>query len=286
MLYVPGNDAHKLAKLESLSGAAFILDLEDAVARSEKPQARVRVADFVSGHGGAHELFVRVNAADTEYFREDLEAVARPGLSGVVLPKVQGSADIARADGILSSREAEIGLPLGSIPLMAIIETALGVHHLDEIASASARLRVLSFGAGDFSRDLGIGWPLPDGRTSPALTAARTAVVVVSRARGLLSPHDGVYPIVHDADGLRREALAAREMGFSGKHVIHPSHVPVVNMAFAPTDAEVAWARKVSEAFGRSEAAGEAAIVVDGQFVDYPVAARARQILDLAGPER
>lgn len=286
MLYVPGHDARKLAKLEALSGAAFILDLEDAVARSEKAEARRSVAAYVSAHGGALELHVRVNAADTSYFRADLEAVVAPGLAGVVLPKVQGAPDVRRADDLLSSLEADAGLASGSVPLMAIIETAAGVHHVGEIAAASSRLRVLSFGAGDFSRDLGIGWPLADGRASPALTAARAAVAIVSRASGLHAPHDGVYPIVQDRDGLRREALQARDMGYAGKHVIHPSHIPVVAEAFAPTDEEVAWARKVTEAFSRREAAGEAAIVVDGQFVDYPVAERARQILDLVGPRR
>lgn len=282
MLYVPASDERKLAKLEALHGAAFILDLEDAVARSEKAGARRRAAEFVSARGSALELYVRVNAADTEYFRADLETVTRQGLAGVVLPKVQGPGDVRAADDLLSSMEPAAGLAPGSLPLMAIIETARGVRRVDEIASASPRLRILSFGAGDLSRDLGIGWPLPGGRASPSLTAARAALAIASRAAGLLPPHDGVYPIVHDLEGLRREALAARDMGYAGKHVIHPSHIPVVGEAFAPTETEVAWARKVAEAFGRREAVGDAAIVVDGQFVDYPVAERARQILAAA----
>jgi citrate lyase beta subunit len=285
MLYVPGSDGRKLAKLPSLAAAAFILDLEDAVAASEKARARRQVAEFVAAYGQRLRLYVRINAVGTPHFLDDLEAVVVPGLSGIVLPKVESGAQVEAVDRRMGALEAERHLPVGSIDLMGLVETARGIQGLAEIAGASPRLRRLAFGAGDFSRDLGIDWPLPEGRTSATVVAARSAIVLASRAFGLLAPHDGAYPGVHDLAALRREAMAARDMGYGGKHVIHPAQIPVVQEVFRPTPDQVGWARKVVAAFAAQEAAGQGAFTVDGLLVDHPVAERARQILRQVGEQ-
>lgn len=286
MLFVPGSDERKLGKVGQLAAPAFILDLEDAVAVSEKAAARERVAAVVAARGadGGTELHVRVNGFESGLLHADVAAVAVAGLAGVVLPKATSGRDVEIVDWLLASLERERGLAPGSIGLSAIVETAAGVERVGEIAAASPRLRHLVFGAGDFSLDLGLDWPPRDGVWSPTLVAAKARVVLASRAAGLEAPHDGVYPDIHDLDGLRAEALAARLQGFGGKHAIHPGQLPVIEEVFAPSDEELAWAREVVAAFDAHEAEGVAAIRIGGRFVDYPVAERARRLLARADP--
>jgi citrate lyase beta subunit len=279
MLFVPGSDERKLAKVAELDAPAFILDLEDAVAFSEKAAARERVAAAVGEHGGAAELHVRVNGFESGLLHADVAAVAVGGLAGIVLPKASCARDVEIVEWLLGSLERERDLPAGAIGLSAIVETAAGIERAGEIAAASPRLRHLVFGAGDFSLDLGLDWPPPDGVWSPTLLAAKARVVLASRAAGLEAPHDGVYPDVHDLDGLRAEARAARLQGFGGKHAIHPGQLPVIEEVFAPSAEEIAWAREVVAAFDAHEAEGVAAIRIGGRFVDYPVAERARRLL-------
>lgn len=282
MLYVPGIDQHKLDKILGMPEGSFILDLEDAVAVSQKPQARETVRAFLAAHGSEFDLHVRVNSLDTDHTLDDLGTVVVPGLSGIVLPKVVSAHDIAIADWLIGQQERRNGLEVGSIPIMAIIETAEGVARVDEIAGAAPRLRRLSFGAGDFSLDIGLDWPPLGGRLSATLISAKAALVLASRRHGLLPPHDSVYPDVRDLETLRLEAEEARGLGFSGKHAIHPAQRPVIEATFAPSFRQLKWAQRVVETFEESERNGIAAIQIEGRFIDYPVVARARQVLALA----
>ncbi|QEC46764.1 hypothetical protein FSW04_03625 [Baekduia soli] len=286
MLYVPGSDARKLAKLPELPTSAFILDLEDAVAERAKPAARVRVAQALADHGAGLELHVRVNAVDSTHLRADLEVVVQRGLSGIVLPKSEGAREVGIADWMIGELERERGLPPGAIAILPTIETAAGVAQVDAIATASPRVTSLGFGAGDMSLDIGVAWPPPGGRLGATLLAAKTAIVLASRRAGLDAPHDGSYAVVDDLEGLRVEADEARALGFGSKHAIHPGQVPVIAEAFAPGAAELAGARRILDAFEQAEAAGVAAITVDGKLIDYPVAERARRVLAGSGPER
>lgn len=281
MLFVPGADDHKLAKLDTLDAPAFILDLEDAVALAAKPRARQNAAEVVRRSAG-RRIYVRVNSLRTGLTFEDLDFVVRAGLSGVVMPKVESAADISTIDERLTLLEHERGIDQGSIELIATIETVAGVRRADEIAAFGGRLRCLGFGAGDFCLDLGLEWPPADGRLSEVVISAKVEVVMASRFAGLEPPHDGAFPNFRDLDGLRAEAEQARRLGFYGKHSIHPAQVRVISDVFTPTDREVARAHEVVEAFDRSERDGKAAIQLEGTLIDYPVAERARRLLTLA----
>jgi crotonobetainyl-CoA:carnitine CoA-transferase CaiB-like acyl-CoA transferase len=283
MLYIPGSEPGKLAKLPGLPTTAFILDLEDAVAASAKRAARAHVARALADHGAARRLFVRVNAVDSGHFRADLEAIVQPGLSGIVLPKAGDARDVQIADWLLGELEAARGLETGSVALLPTIETAAGVAHADAVATASPRIVSLGFGAGDMSLDVGVTWPPADGRLGATLLAAKASVVLAARRAGLPAPHDGAYALVEDLAGLRREAEEARGLGFGSKHAIHPRQVAEIAAVFAPGAAELERARRIVAAFDAAERDGVAALTVDGALVDHPVAERARRVLAANG---
>jgi citrate lyase subunit beta/citryl-CoA lyase len=198
-----------------------------------------------------------------------------------VVPKVESGAALTRLDGALTVLERDRGL--GPIPLLGIIETPAGFAALDDIAGASPRLKCLGFGAGDFSKLTGIAYPAVDGGAAALLTWARTQLVLVSSRAGLEPPHDSVYGRYADLDGLRAEAVYARQLGFSGKHAIHPTQLAPLNDAFTVGADEIEQARRVVEAYERALAAGSGAVGVDGLLVDEPIARRARQLLERAG---
>lgn len=282
MLFVPGGDDRKLARLPQLRAPAFILDLEDAVAITAKEHARRAVAEAVNEWGESAQLYVRVNSADPDLLHADLASVVRPGLTGVVLPKVDSARDVEITDWAISSLEQRAGLAPGHVLIMPTIETVAGLDQVRSIAAASRRVRCMVFGAGDFSRDLGLDWPAPDGTVSPVLISAKCQLVLASRLAGLQPPHDGVYPLFRDGAGLVREARQAYSLGMFGKHAIHPDQVEPITTVFMPSPAQISRARTVLTAFSASESHGVANLDVEGMFVDYPVAARARQVLDLA----
>lgn len=279
MLYVPGIDEHKMAKIDTFSPNGFIIDLEDAVAISAKTQAREIVRSFLTSYKGDQQLWVRVNGFDTGLLFEDIEAVVTSKLVGIVVPKVESAQNIKVVDWLLGEFEGKQGLPKNSIHIMPIIETAIGSARLEEIARASTRNICLAFGAGDYSLDLGIEWPPPDGILNPLVLNAKIRLAEISRVCGLQAPHDGAFPNFRDDEALAIEARYAYSLGFGGKHAVHPNQVEVINKSFAPSEKQILWARRVLEAFAESEARGIAAIELDGRFIDYPVVYRARQVV-------
>ena len=282
MLYVPGDDEHKLGKIPQIAAPAFILDLEDAVALSSKAKARQLVRGALERAGENLVLWVRINRVDSGFLLDDLEAIVGPGLGGIVIPKVESSHDTSIVDGILGVLERRSGLAAGTIRTSATIETARGLANLRDVARSSPRLGFLSFGPGDLSLDMHHDWTAESGMENPTMTAAKTQVVLASRSAGLAQPHDGVFPHLGKAEQLRAEALFARSLGFGGKHAIHPDQVKIICCAFRPSQSEVAEAQAQLAAFEASEQAGEARVRVAGKFVDYPVAERARRVLAAA----
>lgn len=279
MLFVPGSDAKKLEKIVTLPADAFLLDLEDGVAVSAKATARDRVAACLERHAGRAGLWVRVNSFDSTELYDDLHAVVVPGLEGIDLPKVNAAREVQIADWLITELERRRGLKPGSVALMATIETALGIGNLAQIAAASPRLRALCFGAADYSRELGLDWPPPDGALSPTVLLAKSMLVQVSRQFGLEPPHDGASAEFRDLEKLRTETVQARALGFGGKHAIHPAQLPIISDIFRPSAAQIAWARKVIEASEHHARSGIGAFELDGRMIDAPVAARAREIL-------
>jgi len=257
LLFVPAHDARKIEKSRELRPDAVVVDLEDAVEPGAKDRARSALA-ALPAHPSALVL-VRVNGPRSADFERDLEAAR--GAAGIVVPKCESAADVARA-------------AVGSARLIPMIESAAGILAAPGIARASERVVALAFGAEDYCADMGIR------RTSGGdeLAPARAAIAHAARAAGR-DAIDGAFMDLADEAGLLADAARARAMGFSGKLLIHPRQIEPVHRAFAPDERDLDWARKVLEAF---EAAGGGLVVVDGRLVDAPVAAQARRILGRA----
>lgn len=273
-LFAPGNHARRVEKCLTLGADAVILDLEDAVANAEKAATRQVVVQALRAPRRCRG-YVRVNSLDTLWCHGDFLAVVTAGVDGIVLPKVQTAADLQTAEWLLNALERDRGLPQGGIDLIPIIETGLGFSNIAAIVRAGTRVRRVAFGAGDFTLDVGITWSTEETELLPY----RTAFVVESRAAGLEPPVDTVWVSLKDAQGFGRSVQRARDLGFQGKMCIHPDQVPVVNACFRPSEAELAHAHRVVEAFAEAERKGLAAIQVEGRFVDYPIVYLARRVI-------
>ncbi len=276
-LFAPGNHERRAAKVFQSGADVAILDLEDAVAVDEKAAARESVVRALqvprAGLG-----FVRVNGVDTPWCWGDLQAIVGPGLDGVMVPKAESAAQLQVLDWVLTQLERERGLPVGALPLLPIIETALGERQLEALAVASPRVRRFAFGGADYSLDLGLQWTAGE----QEFDYLRSRLVHVSRAAGLAAPIDTVTVQVKEPERFASSAARARQFGLYGKLLIHPDQVALCHEAFAPSAAEVARAQKIVEAFAAAEAEGVASLRVDGEFIDYPVVEKARRVLAAA----
>ena len=277
MLFTPVNHARHVEKALSGPADAVILDLEDAVAIEQKAGARGTLVEILeSARAWRPAVFVRVNALTTEYAHADLQAAVRAGVAGILLPKVESSGQLATADWLMGQLETERGLAPNSVELLPLIETAAGLTRIDEIAAASARVRRLTFGAGDFTLDTNMEWaPANEG-----VLWGRIRTVIACRAAGLMAPVDTVFPDLPDHRGFEAEARQARRLGFAGKLCLHPDQVAIANEVFTPSDPELAEAHRILEAFEKAVAAGSASIQLDGRFIDYPIAERARRVIE------
>lgn len=276
-LFAPGNHPRKVEKVFDAGADAVILDLEDAVAISEKAATRAVVVEALQRPRKCRG-YVRVNALDTEFCFGDVEAVVAKGVDGIVLPKVERAAELEKVDWLISGLEAKAGLAVGSIDLMPILETGKGIANAREICSAGGRLKRVAFGAGDYTRDMGMEWTLAEGE----IAAAQAEVVLASRINDLEPPLDTVFIHIKEDDAFKASSQRAKEFGFQGKMCIHPNQVPLANAAFTPTEEEAAFARKVIAAFDEAEKAGSASIQIDGYFVDYPIVVKAQRVVALA----
>ena len=278
LLFAPGNHPRKVEKSLGLDADVVILDLEDAVAIAEKEATREVVVDALANRPHRARGYVRVNAVDTPYCWGDLRAVVRPGVDGIVLPKLESASDLRTVDWVVSQLEREHGMAAGVFDILPIIETGRGVASVASICEAGTRVRRLSFGAGDYTLDMGLRWT--DGERE--LDQARSAIALASRAAGLEPPIDTVFIHIGKVDSLRRSAELAQDFGFQGKLCIHPEQVAPVNEAFSPSGEEVAQARRYLDAFREAEAKGSASIQVDGYFIDYPIVDKAQRVIDRA----
>ncbi len=280
-LYAPGNNARLLGKVFQAGADAVILDLEDAVPPAEPVRAREMTAEAVRARAGRSEpaTFVRINHPSSGLAEAEIEAVVRPGLTGLRVPKVEDAATVRQVNAWLSRAEQRAGLEQGSVALVCNVETGLGVWRADEIARASSRMVALGFGVADLTRDLGL-IPGPDDRETLYL---RSHLVLASRVAGVRPPVDGVYVHLQDQAGLERTTRAGKALGFFGRSAIHPNQVPTINAIYTPDAEEVAWARSVVEASDRAESAGSGATrTAGGEFVDVAIVRRARDVLRLA----
>lgn len=272
LLFAPGNHARRVEKALTLDADVVILDLEDAVAVSEKPATRPLVAEALQ-KPRACLGYIRVNAFDTPFCYADVQAVVQPGVDGIMLPKVESAMQVQCIDWLIRQLERERGLKEDSIDLLPIIETGKGVSALKSICAASPRVRRLSFGAGDYSLDVNLRWT----RGEREMDHARATIAAESRAAGLEPPLDTVFIHLGELEALKASTELARDFGFQGKLCIHPEQVGVINAVFTPTDEEIEKSRRYVAAFEQAEAEGSASIQVDGYFIDYPIVERDRK---------
>jgi citrate lyase subunit beta / citryl-CoA lyase len=284
LLFVPADDEKKLAK-GLVSGAdALLIDLEDSVASSRKPDARKIASAFIAEAGKCEarpRLFVRINAHGTGMVGDDLDAVMPAAPDGIMLPKSQSGDDVSLLSAKLAVREAENGLHDGQTRIIAIAtETARSLFHMGSYTDISERLSGLTWGAEDLSADLGAETAhLDGGRYTDPYRLARSLCLFAANAAEA-APIDTVYTSFRDLDGLRAESEASRRDGFTAKMAIHPAQVPVINAVFTPTEQAVARARRIIDFFVANPGAGVTGI--DGEMTDRPHIRRAERILAAA----
>jgi citrate lyase subunit beta / citryl-CoA lyase len=273
LLFVPADSERKLAKAKEVRADALVLDLEDAVAPAAKAAARRRMAEALqTGMRRDCVMLVRVSGVGSETFRDDCEALGACLPDGIMLSKCRSAADVLELAQFLSNPDPE-----GACAICPLIETAGGLLNAYGIACSSERVFALGFGAEDFSAEIGVR------RTEDEveLLYARSALVIAARAAGC-EVFDSPCITLNDEKRLASAAARARNLGFSGKIAIHPEQVPVLNAAFSPTEAELAWARRTLES---SSEGGVGRI--GSQMVDEAVLRQARRILrSQSGPVR
>ena len=277
-MFVPGHRQRMIHKALGLDADALMLDIEDGVAPAEKDQARRLIGEALARERQPREplRFVRINAIGHWRMEDDLAAVLRPGLDGLVLPKVESPAEVAAVESRAAAHEAACGARL---KLLVAVESPAGLLAAPAIASCSERVAGLMFGAEDFGRELG----LPASRQGEAqdLLYARSALVVAA-ASARVQAVDGVWVDLRDPEGLERFALQSRRLGFTGMSAIHPSQVAPINAAFSPGAEEIDYARKVIAAYEEAAARGDGSVAFGGQLIDRPIIERARRTLELA----
>jgi citrate lyase subunit beta/citryl-CoA lyase len=278
LLFVPAGRDDMLEKAPGRGADALVLDLEDAVLPAGKPAAREAARRRIAPlRDAGQRVFARINGIGSGLTRDDLLAVAVDGLAGVVLPKAQQAQDLRDLDVLLREAEVQNGVRPGDIGVIPLIESARGLLRCEEIATATDRVVGLSFGAEDYTGDLGVR-RTPDG---VGLAHARYTIATVASAYGLLAI-DTPYTDFADEEGLVAETRFARDVGFHGKYVVHPAQVAPVNLVFTPAAEDVAQARRIVDAFEAAASADAGAVQLEGRMIDAPIAERARRLIELA----
>jgi citrate lyase subunit beta / citryl-CoA lyase len=273
-LFVPADSARKLASARTHRPDALIYDLEDAVAPDKKNAARELLRNELDSMGpSGAKVFVRVNCAGTQFLRDDLRAAVHPGVYGIMLPKCDDASEIMRLHQGISSLENEVALPEGSIKLGLLLESARGVARAGELARASTRTFALLFGGEDFCADMGIART----RTGEEIAVARSLVALAAKAERL-EAIDGPFTDFKDPDGLFQETRRIKQMGFTGKALIHPNQIETVHVAMAPTPEDISLAEEIVTTFEQS---GQGVASVRGKMIDEPVVLQAKRILRL-----
>ncbi len=277
-LFVPGHRQRMIDKALGLDADALMLDIEDGVAPAEKDHARQLIGEALGRERGPRQplRYVRINAIGHRRMEDDLAAVLRPGLDGLVLPKVEAPEEIAAVESRVTAHETVSGT---TVKLLVAIESPQGLLAAPALAGCSPRVVGLMFGAEDFGRELG----LPTAREGEAqeLLYARSALVVAA-ASAHVQAVDGVWVDLRDPDGLAGFARQSRRLGFTGMASIHPSQIAPIHTVFSPGPEEIDYARRVLEAYEEAAARGDGSVAFGGQLIDRPIIERARRTLELA----
>jgi len=272
-LYMPGANARALEKGRDVPADILIMDLEDGVAPETKEEARQRIARMVGEGGyGRRELAVRINGAGTEWHEGDIAAIATSGVNAIALPKVD-DADAVQAVVALMEKA---GAP-ADMQIWCMIETARGVLNANAIAAAHPRVGTLMIGSADLTKDLR-ALQTPD--RLPLVTSIQL-VILAARANGL-TVLDAPFFDLSDDDGFLASCRQGREFGFDGKTLLHPKTIAGANAAFGPSEDEIAWAHRITEAHEAALAEGKGVILVDGQLIEGLHVAEAQRLVRMA----
>jgi citrate lyase subunit beta/citryl-CoA lyase len=278
LLFVPGDSERKFARAQTAGADALILDLEDSVAPPQKAAAREAVARLLDDRAARPwRFFVRVNALDTGLTLEDLSAIVKPGLDAIMVPKANGADDVKRFAHYLDAFEVKAGMALGTVKIIVVAtETAQAMFALGSYAPAHPRLAALTWGAEDLAAALGAtenrdadGWTFP-------YTVARAQCLFAACAAEVI-PIETISADFRNLDALERDCRKSRRDGFLGRMAIHPDQVATINRCFTPSEAEIAFASRIVEAFAANPGAG--ALGIDGKMVDIPHLKAARKTL-------
>ena len=278
MLFLPGNTPNIIQNGGILGADAVILDLEDAVAPGEKDSARILVRSVIRSLGFDRcEVIVRINAIDTPFWQKDLDAIipVRPSL--IMPPKTACAQDVLTVDAYITQLEDKLGMETGSVGLIPLIETALGVENAFQIASASPRVKAIFLGGEDLTADL----HCKRTKEGEEISYARCRMVCAARAAGV-EVYDTPFTDVNDDEGIYADAQKAKSLGFTGKSAISPRHVQAINEVFSPSIKDIEYAYEVMEAIRIGKEQGKGAVSLRGKMIDAPIVARARQTIEAA----
>ncbi|PID57063.1 CoA ester lyase [candidate division KSB3 bacterium] len=278
MLYVPGNNASMVQQAGVYGADCVLLDLEDAIAPSEKDAARVLLKysiPTVNFYGA--EVTVRVNHLDTPFGLEDLQVIVPIQPDALRLPKMETPEDVLRVVRTVESIEKQHNLPHDHLKFQVMIETAIGVENALDIARSSPRIHAITIGGQDLAADMGI--ILEKG--SQGLDYASKRIVMAAKA-ARIEAMDTVFVDVEDEDGLREATRYAKEIGFTGKAAINPRQIEVINAVFTPSEEDIEKAIDIISAYNRHKANGVGVFAIRGKMVDAPIVTRALHLLELA----
>ena len=278
MLFMPGNTPNMLINAAYLGADSLIFDLEDAVSPAEKDAARIlirntiRYMDFEN-----QEIIVRINSIDTPFWQDDIDTVLPEKPNLLLLPKANRPEDVILVDEYMTNLEKKLGIKVGSIGLMPLIETALGLENSFLIASASKRVKAMLLGAEDLTADLQCSRT----KEGKEIEYARGRIVVAARAAGI-DVYDTPFTDVNDDEGIITDTKFAKSLGFTGKASISPRHIEAINQIFSPTQAEIDYAFEVIDAITLAKEQGKGAIALRGKMIDAPIVARAERTIAAA----
>lgn len=273
VLYMPGSNARALEKARGLAADGLIFDLEDAVAPDAKEQARQQVAEALAAGGyGRREILVRVNGLGTPWGHDDIAAAARTSADAILVPKVESADMVRQVEAIMRAAGAR-----EDMAIWCMMETPRGMLRAEEIAAASPRLGGFVMGTSDLAKDLHAHHT----RERLPMITSLGLCLLAARAYGLAIV-DGVHLDLQDAEGFEHACRQGLELGFDGKTLIHPKQIDAANRVFAPTEAEIAFSRRIIEAHAQAAAEGKGVVVVDGKLVENLHVENARRLVALA----
>ena len=286
MLFVPANSWRMITTAATEGGDAVILDLEDACPIAEKETGRIFARDSIPMlKEKGMDVFVRVNSFDTELTEEDISYVVVSELDGVMLPKAESKEDILKLDQLLKVEEEKKGILPNTIAILPLLESPKGISAVSEIISGSQRVIGVSFGAGDYSREIGAGMGVTSLSPEEYFLMAshpRSCIALAARAAGILAIDSPFFGLVIDIEGLIKESRKVKLIGFTGKLLVHPRHVDSVNQVFSPSKDEIDFARRVIKAYEEAKAKGLGATSLGGRMIDYGSYRRALNLISIA----